>query len=148
MGTGKYASNEQTVAALDASGTECVTVALRRVDLKRESGPNLLDALGDRWTLLPNTAGCFTGEDAIRTCRLARELGIADLVKLEVLADPESLLPDTEETLKALRDARRRGLHRARLHERRPRRRPQARGGGRRGRHAARERDRHRARAS
>ena len=103
VGTGKYASNEETVAALDASGTECVTVALRRVDMKRESGPNLLDALGDRWTLLPNTAGCFTGEDAIRTCRLARELGIADLVKLEVLADPVSLLPDTEETLKALR---------------------------------------------
>jgi thiazole synthase len=102
VGTGKYASNEETVAALEESGTECVTVALRRVDLKRADGPNLLDALGDRWTLLPNTAACFTADDAVRTCRLARELGIADLVKLEVLADPDSLLPDTEQTLKAL----------------------------------------------
>ena len=90
------------MAALDASGTECVTVALRRVDLGREQGPNLLDALGDRWTLLPNTAGCFSADDAVRTLRLARELGIADLVKLEVLADPDTLLPDVIETLRAL----------------------------------------------
>ncbi len=103
VGTGKYASNEQTVQALEASGTEVVTVALRRVDLKREQGPNLLDALGDRWTLLPNTAGCFTADDAVRTLRLARELGIADLVKLEVLADPQTLLPDVIETLAALK---------------------------------------------
>jgi thiazole synthase len=103
VGTGKYASNEETVAALEASGTECVTVALRRVDLKREQGPNLLDALGTRWVLLPNTAGCYSADDAVRTLRLARELGIADLVKLEVLADPETLLPDTEQTLIALR---------------------------------------------
>jgi thiazole synthase len=103
LGTGKYASVEQTLAALEASGTECVTVALRRVDLDRRGGPNLLDALADRWTLLPNTAGCYRAEDAVRTCRLARELGISDLVKLEVLADPDSLLPDTEETLRALR---------------------------------------------
>lgn len=103
VGTGKYASNEQTVAALEASGTEIVTVALRRVDLKREQGPNLLDALGDRWTLLPNTAGCFNADDAVRTLRLARELGIADLVKLEVLADPQTLLPDVAETLVALK---------------------------------------------
>jgi thiazole synthase len=103
VGTCKYASIEQTLAALTASGTECVTVALRRVDLQRKDGPNLLDALGDRWTLLPNTAGCYTAEDAVRTLRLARELGIADLVKLEVLADPETLLPDTEQTLKALK---------------------------------------------
>lgn len=103
VGTGKYASHEQTIAALAASGTECVTVALRRVDLGRSGGPNLLDALGKRWTLLPNTAGCFTAEDACRTLRLARELGIADLVKLEVLADPDTLLPDTEQTLKALK---------------------------------------------
>lgn len=103
VGTGKYASNEETVAALEMSGTECVTVALRRVDLKRESGPNLLDALGDRWTLLPNTAGCFNAEEAVRTLRLARELGIDDLVKLEVLADPQTLLPDVIETLAALK---------------------------------------------
>jgi thiazole synthase len=103
VGTGKYASNEETVAALEMSGTECVTVALRRVDLARADGPNLLDALGDRWTLLPNTAGCFSAEEAVRTLRLARELGIADLVKLEVLADPQSLLPDVMETLAALK---------------------------------------------
>ena len=103
VGTGKYASNEETVAALEMSGTECVTVALRRVDLKRADGPNLLDALGDRWTLLPNTAGCFTADEAVRTLRLARELGIDDLVKLEVLADPQTLLPDVIETLAALK---------------------------------------------
>ncbi len=103
VGTGKYASVDETLAALEASGTQCVTVALRRVDLAREAGPNLLDALGSRYVLLPNTAGCFTADDAVRTLRLARELGIDDLVKLEVLADPETLLPDTEETLRALR---------------------------------------------
>jgi thiazole synthase len=103
VGTGKYESNEQTVRALEESRTEVVTVALRRVDLKRESGPNLLDALGDRWTLLPNTAGCFNAEEAVRTLRLARELGIDDLVKLEVLADPKSLLPDVIQTLDALK---------------------------------------------
>ncbi len=102
VGTGKYTSNEETVQALDASGTECVTVALRRVDLTRKDGENLLDALGNRWTLLPNTAGCFTADEAVRTLRLARELGIADLVKLEVLSDPKTLLPDVIETLNAL----------------------------------------------
>jgi thiazole synthase len=103
VGTGKYATNEQMVRALEASGTEVVTVALRRVDLDRTSGPNLLDALGDRWTLLPNTAGCFSAEDAVRVCRLARELALSDLVKLEVLADPQTLLPEPFETLKALK---------------------------------------------
>lgn len=102
VGTGKYRSHAETLAALEASGTECVTVALRRVDLDRAHGPNLLDALGDRYVLLPNTAGCYSAEDAVRTLRLARELGLADLVKLEVLADPDTLLPDTQETLKAL----------------------------------------------
>ncbi len=103
VGTGKYASTEQTLAALEASGTECVTVALRRVDLARKDGPNLLDALGKRWTLLPNTAGCYSAEEACRTLRLARELGLAELVKLEVLADPDTLLPDTVQTLAALK---------------------------------------------
>lgn len=110
VGTGKYASNEQMVAALEASGTECVTVALRRVDVARKGGANLLDALGDRWTLLPNTAGCFTADDAVRTCRLARELALSDLVKLEVLADPESLLPEPFETLAALKTLVREGF--------------------------------------
>jgi thiazole synthase len=103
VGTGKYADHATMLAALEASGTECVTVALRRVDLGRRDGPNLLDALGDRWTLLPNTAGCYTAEDAVRVLRLARELGIADLVKLEVLADPETLYPDPVQTLEACR---------------------------------------------
>ena len=103
VGTGKYATNEQMVRAIEASGAEVVTVALRRVDLSRKAGPNVLDALGDRWTLLPNTAGCYTAEDAVRTCRLARELALSDLVKLEVLADPETLLPEPFETLAALK---------------------------------------------
>ncbi len=103
VGTGKYKSNEETVAALTTSGTEVVTVALRRVDLARKDGENLLDALGDRWTLLPNTAGCFNADDAVRVLRLARELGIDDLVKLEVLSDPDTLLPDVEQTLVALK---------------------------------------------
>jgi thiazole synthase len=110
VGTGKYSSHAQTVAALEASGTECVTVALRRVDLSRKSGPNLLDALGDRWVLLPNTAGCFTAEDAVRVCRLARELALSDLVKLEVLADPESLLPEPFQTLEACKTLVREGF--------------------------------------
>lgn len=103
LGTGKYASTAQTLEALAASGTQCVTVALRRVDLARRDGPNLLDALAGRYTLLPNTAGCYSAEEAVRTLRLARELGIADLVKLEVLADPQTLLPDVEQTLAALK---------------------------------------------
>jgi thiazole synthase len=101
VGTGKYASIEQTREALDKSGAEIVTVALRRVELDR-SKPSLLDAIDPaRYTLLPNTAGCYTADDAIRTLRLARELGIAGLVKLEVIADPKTLLPDNEQTLAA-----------------------------------------------
>jgi thiazole synthase len=111
VGTGKYATNAQMVAALTASGTECVTVALRRVDLARKDGPNVLDALGDRWTLLPNTAGCFSADDAVRVCRLARELALSDLVKLEVLSDPETLLPEPFETLKALKTLVAEGFH-------------------------------------
>jgi len=100
VGTGKYKDAEETRASLAASGAEIVTVALRRVDLKARD--NLLSWIDrDRYTLLPNTAGCYTADDAIRTLRLARELGIADLVKLEVIGDPRTLLPDNEETLKA-----------------------------------------------
>lgn len=103
VGTGKYATNEQMLSALEASGTECVTVALRRVDMDRKGGPNLLDALGDRWVLLPNTAGCFAADDAVRVCRLARELALSDLVKLEVLSDPQTLLPEPFQTVEALK---------------------------------------------
>jgi len=111
VGTGKYATNAQMIAALEASGTEVVTVALRRVDLARKDGPNVLDALGDRWTLLPNTAGCYAADDAVRVCRMARELALSDLVKLEVLADPETLLPEPFETLKALKTLVAEGFH-------------------------------------
>ncbi|MEX1362404.1 MAG: thiazole synthase, partial [Nannocystaceae bacterium] len=100
VGTGKYRDAEQTKACLQRSGAEIVTVALRRVDLSAKD--NLLSWIDrDRYTLLPNTAGCYTAEDAVRTLRLARELGIADLVKLEVIGDPKTLLPDNEQTIKA-----------------------------------------------
>jgi thiazole synthase len=102
VGTGKYASVEETEAAIDASGAEIVTVALRRVDLSDKSEGSLMALLRRKpWTLLPNTAGCYTADDAVRTLRLARELGIAEMVKLEVIGDPKTLYPDNEETLVA-----------------------------------------------
>lgn len=102
VGTGKYKDTAQTEAALTASGAQVVTVALRRVDLNDRSKDSLMSLVtSGRWTILPNTAGCYTAEDAIRTLRLARELGIADLVKLEVIGDPKSLYPDNEQTLEA-----------------------------------------------
>ncbi|RME00285.1 MAG: thiazole synthase, partial [Deltaproteobacteria bacterium] len=104
VGTGKYRDFEEMRRALDASGAEIVTVALRRVDLSDTSKPSILDAIDtDRYTLLPNTAGCYTAEDAVRTCRLARELGMGDLVKLEVIGDPKTLFPDNEALLAAAR---------------------------------------------
>ncbi|HEY4158675.1 MAG TPA: thiazole synthase [Polyangiaceae bacterium] len=102
VGTGKYPSIDVTREALEASGAEIVTVALRRVDLKDRSQGSLMSLLmTKRWTLLPNTAGCHTADEAVRTLRLARELGIADLVKLEVIGDPKTLYPDNEQTLEA-----------------------------------------------
>lgn len=104
VGTGKYKDFAETRAAIDASGAEIVTVAIRRTNIGQDPGqPSLLDYLPpDRFTLLPNTAGCYTAEDAIRTLRLARELLDGhDLVKLEVLGDPQSLYPNVVETLKA-----------------------------------------------
>jgi thiazole synthase len=99
LGTGKYANDDVMRASLTTSGTEIVTVALRRVEL-RPGMPSLLDALKG-FTLLPNTAGCYTVEDAVRTARLARELGMTEMVKLEVIADQKTLLPDAEATLAA-----------------------------------------------
>ncbi len=103
-GTGKYRDLEETRLASEAAGAEMVTVAVRRTNLGQDPGqPSLLDVLPpDRYTLLPNTAGCFDAEEAVRTCRLARELldGLK-LVKLEVLGDPKTLYPDVVETLKA-----------------------------------------------
>lgn len=102
IGTGKYASYEQNARALEASGAEMITVALRRVNLSDPSEPRLVDFIDPKqYIFLPNTAGCFTGEDAIRTLRLAREAGGWSLVKLEVLSDPKHLYPDMAETLRA-----------------------------------------------
>jgi thiazole synthase len=103
VGTGKYADYAQNAAAAEAAGAEIVTVALRRVNLSDPSQPMLVDYVKpDRFTFLPNTAGCFTGEDAVRTLRLAREAGGWNLVKLEVLSDTPHLYPDMVETLRAL----------------------------------------------
>ncbi len=102
VGTGKYKSVEETETALVETGAEVITVALRRVDLKEKGSGTLMGLLASRrWTVLPNTAGCYTAEEAVRTLRLARELGIADLVKLEVIGDPKTLYPDNEQTLEA-----------------------------------------------
>lgn len=102
VGTGKYASNEQMVEALEASGAEIITVAVRRVNLAEMGKGCMLDYIDPKkYTLLPNTAACYTAEDAIRTCRLAREAGLSDMVKLEVLGDEKTLFPDNEELLKA-----------------------------------------------
>jgi thiazole synthase len=104
VGTGKYRDLEQTRRAIEASGAEIVTVAIRRTNIGQDkTQPNLLDVLPtQRYTILPNTAGCYTADDAVRTCRLARELldGHA-LVKLEVLGDPKTLYPDMPATLAA-----------------------------------------------
>lgn len=102
IGTGKYADYAQNAAALAASGAEIVTVALRRVNLSDPKQPRLTDFIDpNRYTYLPNTAGCFTAEDAVRTLRLAREAGGWSLVKLEVLGDRKTLYPDMMETLRA-----------------------------------------------
>lgn len=102
IGTGKYKSYAQNAAALEASGAEMVTVAVRRVNLTDPDQPKLVDFIDPKkFTYLPNTAGCFTGEDAVRTLRLAREAGGWTLVKLEVLGDRKTLYPDMVETLRA-----------------------------------------------
>ncbi|MGQ0502591.1 MAG: thiazole synthase [Panacagrimonas sp.] len=106
VGTGKYRSLDETRAAIEASGAQIVTVAVRRTNIGQNAGePNLLDVVPpSKYTLLPNTAGCYTADDAVRTCRLAREL-LDDhrLVKLEVLGDPKTLYPDVTATLDAAR---------------------------------------------
>ena len=102
VGTGKYETFEQMRTALELSGTECVTVAVRRVNLDSSKGESLLDYIDrDKYTLLPNTAGCFDAQSAIRTAQLSRELLDTNLVKLEVLGDEKTLLPDPVGTLEA-----------------------------------------------
>ncbi|MEX1148349.1 MAG: sulfur carrier protein ThiS [Sphingomonadales bacterium] len=102
VGTGKYKDFRETAAAIEASGAEIVTVAVRRVNLTDPGQPMLVDYLDPKtYTYLPNTAGCYTADDAVRTLRLAREAGGWNLVKLEVLGDQKTLYPDMVETLKA-----------------------------------------------
>lgn len=102
VGTGKYKDLTENVAALEASGAEIVTVAVRRVNLSEPSVPKLVDYIEpDKFTFLPNTAGCHTADEAVRTLRLAREAGGWRLVKLEVIGDEQSLYPDMRETLRA-----------------------------------------------
>jgi thiazole synthase len=103
VGTGKYKSFQETARALEASGAEMVTVAVRRVNLDRNQ-ESLLDYIDPKkYFLLPNTAGCYTAEEAIRTARLGREVGISDWVKLEVIGDQATLYPDVQATLEATR---------------------------------------------
>ena len=104
IGTGKYKDFEETRSAIEMSGAEIVTVAIRRTNIGQDANePNLLDFISpDKYTILPNTAGCFTADDAVRTCKLARELLDGhDLVKLEVLGDEKTLYPDMPATLEA-----------------------------------------------
>jgi len=122
VGTGKYKDVTETERAIDASGAEIVTVALRRVDLKDRSAGSLMALLGRKpWLILPNTAGCHTADEAMRTLRLARELGLGALpttagrdagtmVKLEVIGDAKTLYPDNEQTLVAARELVREGF--------------------------------------
>jgi len=114
VGTGKYKDFTETKAAIDSSGANIVTVAIRRTNIGQTAGePNLLDYLPpDEYTLLPNTAGCYNAEDAIRTLRLARELLDGHrLVKLEVLGDPHTLFPNMVETLSAAKTLVKEGFH-------------------------------------
>src|SRR3954469_9874573 len=111
VGTGKYRSNGDMVRALEASGAEIVTVAVRRVDLDRSKEESILFHLSpDQYFLLPNTAGCYTADEAIRYARLGREAGFTDFVKLEVIGDRETLLPDAEGLLLATRELVRDGF--------------------------------------
>ncbi len=104
VGTGKYSSFEVMRQAHEASGSEVVTVAVRRIDLNDRSGKSLLDFIDrDRFMLLPNTAGCYTAADAVRYARLGREAGLSNFVKLEVLGDEKTLFPDNEALLEATR---------------------------------------------
>src|SRR5260221_8568878 len=103
VGTGKYKSGQEAARALEASGTEMVTVAVRRVNLDR-SKESLVDFIDTKkYFLLPNTAGCYTADEAIRTARLGREVGLSDWVKIEVIGDQATLYPDVQATIEATR---------------------------------------------
>jgi thiazole synthase len=102
VGTGKYKDFDENRRAVEASGAEIVTVAVRRVNITDPNKENLLDYINpQKYTILPNTAGCYTVEDALRTCRLAREAGVGNMVKLEVIGDQRTLFPDIPGTIEA-----------------------------------------------
>jgi len=104
VGTGKYKDFGETQKAIEASGAEIVTVAVRRVNITDPNKENLLDYIDPkRYRILPNTAGCYTADEAVRTCRLAREAGVGNMVKLEVIGDERTLFPDIAATLDAAR---------------------------------------------
>src|SRR6266403_6176341 len=104
VGTGKYKDFAETKRAIEVSGAEIVTVAVRRVNITDPNKENLLDYIDPKkYQILPNTAGCYTVEDAVRTCRLAREAGVGNLVKLEVIGDERTLFPDVAATIAAAR---------------------------------------------
>lgn len=104
VGTGKYADFEIMKQALQASGAEIVTVAIRRLNLDEPKKESLLDHIdGNKYTILPNTAGCYTVEEAVRVARIARGMGLSDMIKLEVIGDQKTLLPDTAALLEATR---------------------------------------------
>jgi len=104
VGTGKYKDFRETQRAIEISGAEIVTVAVRRVNITGPNKENLLEYLDPKkYTILPNTAGCYTADDAVRTCRLAREAGVGNMVKLEVIGDEKTLFPDIPATLEAAR---------------------------------------------
>ena len=104
IGTGKYRTNEEMVEAFERSGAEMITVAVRRVNITDRSQPSLLDFIDlKKFAILPNTAACYTAEEAVRTARLAREVGLSDWVKVEVIGDQKTLFPDNEATLAATR---------------------------------------------
>ena len=111
VGTGKYPSNDVMVRAHEASGAELITVAVRRVNISDRSKDSLLDHIDtSKYSLLPNTAGCYTAEDAIRTARLGREAGLSNWVKLEVIGDERTLFPDNEALIAATRELVRDGF--------------------------------------
>jgi len=102
VGTGKYKDFNETRAAIEESGADIVTVAVRRVNITDRHKENLLDFIDPkRWQILPNTAGCYTADEAIRTCRLAREVGVGAMVKLEIIGDQKTLFPDVAATIEA-----------------------------------------------
>ena len=143
VGTGKYRDFTETRAAVEASGAEIVTVAVRRVNITDRDSENLLDYLDpERFTILPNTAGCYTAEDAVRTARLAREAGVGNLLKLEVIGDEKTLMPDVPATTRGCPPPGRGRLRRAAVRDRRSGHLQTARGHGLRGRDATGRADR------